>query len=71
MSVELKLTGSCKKCEYIDLELDYFRAETYSKGSRKIYSLKCRHEPTCYHMQREHEEAMKDIDKALSELCSE
>lgn len=66
MSVELKLTGSCKKCEYIDLDLDYFLA-----GNRKIYRLRCEHEPTCYHMQREHEESMAAIDEVLSELCSE
>lgn len=66
MSVELKLTGACKECEYIDLDLDYFHS-----GFKKVYRLRCEHEPTCYHMKREHEEAMKDIDKALSELCGE
>lgn len=71
MSVELKLTGSCAECEYIDLDLDYFRADTFNAQSKKIYTLNCKHEPTCYHMQHEHEESMKAIDKALSELCSE
>lgn len=70
MSVKLNITGSCAECEYIDLELDYLRADTFN-GQKRIYSLTCRHEPTCYHMQREHEESMKAIDKALSELCSE
>lgn len=71
MSVELKLTGSCKECEYIDLDLDYYRADTFNGESRKLYAIKCRHEPTCYHMQREHEESMAAINRVLSELCSE
>ena len=71
MSVKLNITGSCAECNYIDLDLDYYRIETFNAESRKMYTLKCKHEPTCYHMQREHEESMKAIDKVLSELCGE
>ena len=69
MSVQLKLTGYCKECEYIDLELDYFRTDFLNNENKKHYTLKCRHEPTCYRMQEEHKKAMEEIDKALTELC--
>ena len=65
MSIALKATGYCEKCPHIDLVMNEF---SYADGIWR-YSVSCLHEPTCYHIQAEHEKAMREIDDVLEELC--
>ena len=50
--VELKISGCCKDCRHIDLDM---KKEVYFAGKdyQNVYSLRCIHEPVCAKLEKE------------------
>ena len=47
MSVKIEMDGMCKGCEEAELELSSVIVEQFDCTTRKLWDLRCIHEPVC------------------------
>ena len=50
--IELKITGCCKRCKYIDLDLHKY-AMMFDLESDLRYGVRCKHENVCGALRKE------------------
>lgn len=59
--VELKLSGCCKDCNHIQLDLQKTTV-FWNTDYRNVYSLRCIHEPVCGALEKELTDGKADED---------